>query len=71
MLFTEIPFVERFAKAAEAGFGTVEFMSPFIYEIDEMVAAAKEARAYIVQYDFLDGHVPRGHRRFLRHAEKR
>ena len=29
MLFTELPFLERFKAAAEAGFGAVEFMFPY------------------------------------------
>ena len=29
MLFTEVPFLDRFAKAAEAGFAAVEFQFPY------------------------------------------
>ena len=39
MLFTEYPFLERFDRAAEAGFRMVEFMFPY----DEPVAAVREA----------------------------
>lgn len=28
MMFTEVPFIERFAAAAEAGFQAVEFLFP-------------------------------------------
>lgn len=31
MLFTEVPFLDRFAKAAEAGFTAVEFQFPYEY----------------------------------------
>ncbi|EPS6905905.1 TPA: hydroxypyruvate isomerase, partial [Klebsiella pneumoniae] len=29
MLFTELPFLERFAAAARAGFEAVEFLFPY------------------------------------------
>jgi hydroxypyruvate isomerase len=32
MLFTEVPFVERFAAARRAGFDAVEFLSPYEHE---------------------------------------
>ena len=31
MMFTEVPFLDRFAKAAEAGFSAVEFLFPYAY----------------------------------------
>ena len=31
MMFTEVPFLERFGRAAEAGFGAVEFLFPYDY----------------------------------------
>ncbi|HEX3723688.1 MAG TPA: hydroxypyruvate isomerase [Nitrolancea sp.] len=39
MLFTEYPFLERFDRAAEAGFTAVEFLFPY----DEDVAAIEQA----------------------------
>ncbi len=41
MLFTEHPFLERFARAREAGFQTVEFLFPYEYDI---AAIARELR---------------------------
>lgn len=35
-LFTEKPFMERFAAAKEAGFDAVEFMFPYDYDLDEI-----------------------------------
>ncbi len=35
-LFTEVPFLERFAAAAEAGFAGVEFASPYEYPAAEL-----------------------------------
>ncbi|MBV8619265.1 MAG: hydroxypyruvate isomerase [Curvibacter sp.] len=36
MLFTEVPFLDRFARAAQAGFQAVEFLFPYAYEADEI-----------------------------------
>ncbi len=42
MMFTELPFLERFAAAAACGFRAVEFLFPY-EESPEAVAAAKRA----------------------------
>lgn len=31
MMFTEVPFIERFAAARRAGFDAVEFLFPYDY----------------------------------------
>lgn len=36
MMFTEVPFIKRFAAAAEAGFQAVEFLFPYDYSVDEI-----------------------------------
>ncbi len=36
MMFNEVPFTERFAAAAQAGFKAVEFMSPYEYPAQEI-----------------------------------
>ena len=36
MLFTEVPFLDRFEKAAKAGFKAVEFLFPYPYAADEL-----------------------------------
>ncbi|QKJ85538.1 2-dehydrotetronate isomerase [Paramixta manurensis] len=36
MLFTELPFLQRFAAAAEAGFRAVEFLFPYDYPAEEI-----------------------------------
>jgi hydroxypyruvate isomerase len=38
MLFTELPFLDRFAAAAAAGFRAVEFQFPYDFEVDELKA---------------------------------
>jgi len=36
MLFTELPFLERFAAAAEAGFKGVEYLFPYAFDADAL-----------------------------------
>lgn len=36
MLFTEVPFLERFARAANAGFRSVEFLFPYAWPAAEL-----------------------------------
>lgn len=36
MMFTEVPFLERFSAAAAAGFGAVEFLFPYDYHLAEI-----------------------------------
>lgn len=42
MLFTEVPFLERFKAAAQAGFDAVEFMFPYEFKAAEIAAALKD-----------------------------
>jgi hydroxypyruvate isomerase len=41
MLFTEVPFPERFKAAAGAGFDAVEFMFPYEFKASDIVVALK------------------------------
>ncbi len=36
MLFTEVPFLDRFEKAADAGFEAVEFLFPYAFDATEL-----------------------------------
>ena len=40
-LFTELPFMERFTAAANAGFKAVEYMAPYPYPAEALAAALK------------------------------
>lgn len=42
MLFTEVPFLERFAAARSAGFDAVEFLFPYEWPADELARRLKE-----------------------------
>ncbi len=43
-LFNEVPFLDRFAEAAHAGFRAVEFAFPYDYRIAEVAAQQREHR---------------------------
>lgn len=40
LMFTELPFLDRFAAAADAGFGAVEFMFPYEWSPEQVAAKA-------------------------------
>lgn len=44
MMFTEVPFPERFAAAAKAGFKAVEFLFPYDHSPEEVAGWLKENR---------------------------
>jgi hydroxypyruvate isomerase len=65
MLFTERPFVERFGAAARAGFHAVEFWWPGGEELDDVVAAVREAGLQVVLFNFDAGDMAAGDRGLL------
>lgn len=50
-LFTELPFLDRFAAARKAGFGAVEFQAPYAYAAAEIAARAEAAGVRIVLFN--------------------
>lgn len=42
MMFTEVPFMERFARARAAGFEAVEFLFPYDYQPSDIAAQLRE-----------------------------
>jgi len=70
ILLKEYPFLERFGRAAAAGFGAVEFMSPFAYDLAQVTAAAREAGVRVVQFNFGDGDLAAGERGYASHPDR-
>jgi hydroxypyruvate isomerase len=68
ILFTERPYRERFAAAAAAGFGEVESWWPFTApdpgpaEVDDLLAAIRDAGVRLVALNFWAGDMPAGER---------
>ncbi|OJU92164.1 MAG: hydroxypyruvate isomerase [Burkholderiales bacterium 66-5] len=55
MLFTERPFLERFAAARAAGFDAVEFLFPYAHKAEEIKALLEEFRLKLVLHNLPAG----------------
>ena len=61
-LFVELPFLERFAAAARAGFCAVEYQYPYEWRAEDIGAAARDARVEVVLHNMPPGDPQRGER---------
>jgi hydroxypyruvate isomerase len=59
-LFKELPFLERFAAAAKAGFRAVEYQYPYACEAADVAAAVREAGLQVVLHNMPPGDSARG-----------
>ncbi len=55
MLFTEAPFLDRFGRAARAGFQAVEFLFPYAFRVEEIQERAEQHRLQIVLHNLPAG----------------
>jgi len=55
MLFTEVPFLDRFALAAKAGFKAVEFLFPYDWEPHEIRSRLDEWKLQLVLFNLPAG----------------
>ena len=62
ILFKEAPLLERFARAAEAGFGAVEFWWPSGEDLAEVEKAIKDASLEVALFNFDAGDMASGDR---------
>jgi hydroxypyruvate isomerase len=62
MMFTEVPFLERFARAAQAGFRAVEFLFPYDYPKEQIKAALDGAGLRLVLHNMPPGDWAAGER---------
>lgn len=62
ILFAEVPFLERFARARDAGFDSVEFWWPRGEDPSAVAAAVKDADLDVVGINFDAGDMPGGDR---------
>src|SRR5580693_7801916 len=63
-LFTELPFLDRFAAARKAGFAAVEFQLPYDFPAAEIAARAEAAGVRIVLFNAPMGDLKAGDRGF-------
>ena len=62
MLFTELPFLDRFEAAASAGFQAVEFLFPYAYPAQEIKARLQAHGLELVLHNFPAGDWDAGER---------
>ncbi|GAA5185121.1 hydroxypyruvate isomerase family protein [Niveibacterium umoris] len=61
-LFAELPFAERFAAAARAGFEAVEFLFPYEYAPEELARLQRDAKVQTVLFNLPPGEWRNGER---------
>ena len=64
MLFTEYPFIERFDRAAAAGFEAVEFLFPYAEDVNAIRDALTRNRLIQVLFNLPAGDFAAGERGF-------
>ncbi|MDP2132405.1 MAG: hydroxypyruvate isomerase [Sulfuritalea sp.] len=62
MLFNEVPFLERFDQAAQAGFEAVEFLFPYDYPVEDLQGALKRNKLQLVLHNLPAGNWAAGER---------
>lgn len=62
MLFTEVPFLDRFEAAAKAGFKGVEFLFPYAFDVDDIRARLDQLGLKVVLFNLPPGHWDEGER---------
>lgn len=58
--FNEVPFTERFAAAAQAGFRAVEFLFPYDYPAEQLKQLLEENQLQLVLFNTAPGNVAAG-----------
>ena len=61
-LFPELPFLERFAAAARAGFRYVEYQFPYEWPAEELARRARAAGVQVVLHNLPAGDFAKGER---------
>lgn len=62
MMFTELPFLDRFVAAARSGFRAVEFLAPYDFPASQVAAKAREAGVEVVLFNCPPGDWAAGER---------
>jgi len=70
MLFTEMPFLDRFAAAAAAGFTAVEFLFPYEYEAQQIASLLEGHRLSLVLHNLPAGNWAAGERGIACHPDR-
>jgi hydroxypyruvate isomerase len=70
MLFTEVPFLDRFERAAKAGFSAVEFLFPYPFEVQQIKARLEAHGLTLVLHNLPAGDWDAGERGIACHPDR-
>jgi hydroxypyruvate isomerase len=70
MLFGEMPFLDRFAAAAKAGFAAVELQFPYDYALDDLRARLHASGLQLVLHNLPPGDWAKGERGIACHPDR-
>ena len=70
MLFTEVPFLDRFERAARAGFDAVEFLFPYAWPAEEISQRLTTHRLKLVLHNLPAGDWDAGERGIACHPDR-
>ena len=70
MLFDEVPFLDRFERAAKAGFKAVEFLFPYAYDAQEIRKRLDEHGLKLVLHNLPAGDWAEGERGIACHPDR-
>ena len=70
MLFTEVPFLDRFERAAKAGFDAVEFLFPYAHAAEEIRQRLDVYRLKLVLHNLPPGDWDAGERGIACHPDR-
>ena len=70
MLFTEVPFLDRFERAARAGFEAVEFLFPYAWPVEEISQRLQAHRLTLVLQNLPAGDWDAGERGIACHPDR-
>ena len=70
MLFTELPFMERFAAARAAGFDAVEYLFPYAFPKEDLAVALRANGLKQVLHNLPAGHWEAGERGIACHPDR-
>jgi len=70
MMFNEVPFLDRFERAARAGFEAVEFLFPYVHEAEEIRQRLVQNRLSLVLHNLPAGNWEAGERGIACHPDR-
>jgi len=70
MLFNEVPFLDRFERAAKAGFDSVEFLFPYAYKVEEIKQRLNDNGLTLILHNLPAGDWDAGERGIACHPDR-